>query len=211
MPGMSSQGENALAALCGRPRKWQALMWTAPEVASAIWPAEVRPVAPPNSVVSLVRSPLAARSPRALRHGCAAPARHRVLPPSRCWRGWRAVFPPLLKLVQQVRQRLHRVGPLFRSTAPIGGPAISDNDRWFRRRIRGSCLAPRPVGRGSLGGGHGPIAAGWWSWHPGLISRDASRVQWGYASSARRADRSQSAGERWPNLSLLSKQPGVPS
>jgi hypothetical protein len=87
-------------------------------------------------------------------------------------------IPPLLKLVEHVRERLHRVSPLFRSTAPIGGPAISDNHRRLRRRIRGSRLAPRPVGRGSLGGGRGLIAAGWWSWHPGLVSRDASRVQW---------------------------------
>ena len=31
--------------------------------------------------------------------------------------------PPLLKLVQQVRQRLHRVSPLLWSAAPIGRPA----------------------------------------------------------------------------------------
>ena len=45
--------------------------------------------------------------------------------------------PPLLKLVQQVRQRLHRVSPLLRSTAPIGRPAISDN----HRRLRGTSAA----------------------------------------------------------------------
>jgi hypothetical protein len=88
------------------------------------------------------------------------------------------VVPPLLKLTQHVRQRLHRVSPPFRSTAAIGRPTISDNHRRLRRRSRGSNLAPRPVGRGSLGGGRGVIAAGWWSWHQGLISRDASRVQW---------------------------------
>jgi hypothetical protein len=88
------------------------------------------------------------------------------------------VVPPLLKLVQHVRQRLHRVSPPFRSTAPIGRPTVSDNHRRLRRRSRSSNLAARPVGRGSLGGGRGAIAAGWWSWHPGLISRDASRVQW---------------------------------
>ncbi len=88
------------------------------------------------------------------------------------------VVPPLLKLVQHVRQRLHSVTPPFRSAAPIGRSTISDNHRQFRRRSRGSNLAPRPVRRGSLGGGRGAIAAGWWSWHPGLISRDASRVQW---------------------------------
>jgi len=88
------------------------------------------------------------------------------------------VVPPLLKLVQHVRQRLHSISPPFRSTAPIGRPTVPDNHRRLRRRSRGSNLAPRPVGRGSLGGGRGTIAAGWWSWHPGLISRDASRVQW---------------------------------
>ena len=105
------------------------------------------------------------------------------------------VVPPLLKLIQHVRQRLHRVSPPFRSTAPIGRPTVSDNHRRLRRRSRGSSLAPRPVGRGSLGGGRGAIAAGWWSWHPGLISRDASRVQW-----TRRVGRGLSAGQRWPNL-----------
>jgi hypothetical protein len=78
------------------------------------------------------------------------------------------VVPPLLKLVQQVRQRLHRVSPLQRSAAPIGRPAISDNHWRLRRHLRGICLAPRPVGRGPLGGGRGAIAAGWWSWYPGL-------------------------------------------
>ena len=88
------------------------------------------------------------------------------------------VVPPLLKLVQHVRQHLHSVSPPFQSTAPIGRPTVSDNHRRLRRRRRGSKPAPRPVGRGSLGGRRGAIAAGWWSWHPGLISRDASRVQW---------------------------------
>ena len=88
------------------------------------------------------------------------------------------VVPPLLKPVQHVRQRLHRVSPPFRPAAPIGGPTGSDNHRRLRRRSRCSGLAPRPVGGGSLGLGRGAIAAGWWSWHPGSISRDASRVQW---------------------------------
>ena len=26
--------------------------------------------------------------------------------------------------------------------------------------------------------GSGTIAAGWWAWHSGLLSREASRVQW---------------------------------
>ena len=88
------------------------------------------------------------------------------------------VVPPLLKPVQQVRQRLHCVSPLLRSTAPIGRPAISDNRRRLRRHIRSGSLTPRPISRGSFGGGRGAISAWWWSWHPSLISRDASRVQW---------------------------------
>jgi hypothetical protein len=41
----------------------------------------------------------------------------------------------------------------------------------LRPRLAGydSSLAPRPIGRGSLGGGRGAIAAGWWSWHPNSI------------------------------------------
>src|SRR6202789_3984779 len=37
--------------------------------------------------------------------------------------GWQFV-PPLLKLVQQAGQGLHRVSPLLRSTAPVGGPTV---------------------------------------------------------------------------------------
>jgi hypothetical protein len=65
----------------------------------------------------------------------------------------------------------------LRSTAPIGRPTVSDNHRRLRRSSRGSSLAPRPICCGSLGGGRGAIAAGWWSWHRSWISRDASRVQ----------------------------------
>ena len=93
------------------------------------------------------------------RHSRAVPARH-------------------LKSLQQIRQRLHSVSPLLRSTAPIGRTAVSNNRRQLRRRIRGGSLAPRPIGGGSLGGGRGAIATGWWSWHRRLISRDASRVRW---------------------------------
>jgi hypothetical protein len=88
------------------------------------------------------------------------------------------VVPPLLKLVQQVNQGLHRISPLSRSTASICGPTVPDDRRRLRRRSRDGSLAPRPIGRGSLGGGRGAIATGWWPWHPRLISRDASRVQW---------------------------------
>jgi hypothetical protein len=43
-----------------------------------------------------------------------------------------------------------------------------------------------------------PCAAGWGSWHPCSISRDASRVQWrDWVPSAWCADRSLSAGQRW--------------
>jgi hypothetical protein len=69
------------------------LMWTAPEGASAIYSAGARSVAAPTSEVSPVRSRLAARPPGTLRHNRATPARHRVLPPSRCLRGRRAGCP----------------------------------------------------------------------------------------------------------------------
>ncbi len=183
------------------------------------------PVAPRASAVSPVRNPLAGRPPGVLRHNRAAPARHPVLPPSRCLRGWRAGVPPLLKPVQQVRQRLHRVSPLLRSTAPIGRPAVSDNRRRLRRRSRDSSLAPRPIGCGSLGGGRGAIAAGWWSWHRSLIFRDASRVQWAgsappccpclplrchRAPPVRRADRSPPGMAEMAEPLLSSKHLGVP-
>jgi hypothetical protein len=71
------------------------------------------------------------------------------------------------------------VRPLLRPAAPIGGPAVPDNHRRLRRHIgSSSSFAPRPVSRGPLGRGSGAVAAGLWSWHLGLISRDASRVQW---------------------------------
>ena len=70
------------------------IVWpSAPEVASAICSARTRPVAPRVSGVSPVRIPLAARPPGVLRHNRAVPARHRVLPPPRCLRGWRAGCP----------------------------------------------------------------------------------------------------------------------
>jgi hypothetical protein len=84
----------------------------------------------------------------------------------------------------------------LRSTSPIGGPAVSDNHRRFRRHIRGSRLASRPVGRGSLGGGRGAIAARWWSWHLGLISRDASRVQWIGGAAVPRSCKREAIKER---------------
>jgi hypothetical protein len=139
---------------------------------------EARLVAPLMSAISPVRSLLAAGPPGDLQHDRAALARRRALPLSGCLPGWRAGCPSTPELTQHVRQRLHRVSPPFRSTAPIGRPTISDNHRRVRRRSRGSNLVPRPVGCGSLGLGRGAIAAGWWPWHPSLISRDASRVQW---------------------------------
>jgi hypothetical protein len=161
-------------------------MWAAPDVASAICSARARRMAPPIGAVSRVRSPLAARTPglfdmtAQLQHGIERFRRRAVR------EAGGQLVPPPLKLVQQVRQRLHRVSPLLRSTASIGGPAVSDNRRRLGRRGFNSNLAPRPVGRGSLGGGRGAIAAGWWSWHPGLISRDASRVQWRSTADRRR-------------------------
>jgi len=77
----------------------------------------------------------------------------------------RQFVPPRLKSVQPAGQRLRRVRPLLRSTASTAGSIVSDNNWWLHRHIRGSCLAPRPVGRGPPGRGRGAIAAGWWSWH----------------------------------------------
>src|ERR1700676_3981875 len=68
-------------------------MWTAPEVASPVCSVGARVLAPPKRAISLVRSLLATRSPGALRHYRAVPARHRALLPSRCLRGWRAGCP----------------------------------------------------------------------------------------------------------------------
>ena len=195
--------------LCGRPPRWQALRTlpkrlipsrpggtkqneprdfkmavsccpVALEAGSIPMSAEEACLAaPPMSAVSPVRSLLATGPPEDLQHDCAAPARHRALPPSRCLPGWRAGCPATPETGPAgCPPSLHRVSPPFRSTAPIGRATVSDNHRRLHRRSRGSNLAPRPAGRGSLGGGRGAIAAGWWSWHPGLISRDASRVQW---------------------------------
>jgi hypothetical protein len=77
------------ASIASRSCRASSLMWTAPEVASAICSARTRPVAPLVSAVSPVRIPLVARPPGVLRHNRAAPARHRVLPPSHCLRGWK--------------------------------------------------------------------------------------------------------------------------
>ena len=83
-------GTNSNRVGLGDPRS---LMWTAPEVASPIRAVRARPVAPPISVVSPVRSLLAARPPGVLRHNRAASAQHRALPLSRCLRGRRAGCP----------------------------------------------------------------------------------------------------------------------
>jgi hypothetical protein len=127
-----------------------------------------------------------------------------------CEAGGQAVPPPL-KTVQQVCQRLNCVRPLLRSTAPIGRAAVSDNHRRLCRRSCDDSLAPRPIGCRPLGWGRGAIAAGWWSWHLSLISRDASRVQWidmhhhlGVLTAVCRLGR----GSR-PRV--VSKQLGVPS
>ena len=93
------------------------LMWTAPEVASRIWSARARPLAPPMSAISPVRSLLAPGRPEDLQHDRAAPARRQALPLSGCFQAGGQVAPPLLKLTQHVRQRLHRVSPPFWSTA----------------------------------------------------------------------------------------------
>ena len=144
---------------------------------SGIWRVAESGNAALMSAVSPVRSLLATRPPEDLRHDRAAPARHRALPPSRCSRGWMAVCPatpqigPAGRPGSAPRQPIVAVDYANRRPDSIGKP------RRLCRHICGSCLAPRLVGRRSLGRGRSAIAAGWWSWHPSLVSRDASRVQ----------------------------------
>ena len=95
-------------------------------------------------------------------------------------RGWRAGCPatpetgPAGPPASAPRQPIVAVDCADRQAGGIGQPPAASSASCD------SCLAPRPIGRGSLGRGRGAIAAGWWSWHPSLISRDASRVQWGW-------------------------------
>src|ERR1039457_6473490 len=96
-------------------------MWTAPEGASAIYSAGARSVAAPTSEVSPVRSPLAARPPGALRHNRATPARHRVLPPSRCLRGRRAGCPATCRATIKVRIPDNQDEKVVAGLAPQGG------------------------------------------------------------------------------------------
>ena len=158
-------------------------MWAAPDVASAICSARARRMAPPIGAVSRVRSPLAARTPglfdmtAQLQHGIERFGRRNVCEASG------QIVPPLLKPVQQVRQRLNRVSPLLRSTAPIGRPAVSDNDRWLCRRSRDGSFSSRPIGCGSFGGGRGAIAAGRWSWHS-RASYSVTRHEWNGGDNA---------------------------
>jgi hypothetical protein len=66
--------------------------------------------------------------------------------PLRCFPDWGQVVPPLVKPVQQVRQRLHGVSPLFWSTAPSDRVTVLDKRRRLGRRSDGDSLAPRPIG-----------------------------------------------------------------
>ena len=149
--------------VCAPPRGLpfrSSLMWTAPDVASAICSARARPLAPPMGAVSRVRSPLAARPPGVLRHDRATPARHRALRPSHCLRGERAGCPATPeKPVQQIRQR-----------PPTGAVDCAD-------RLQAGGLG-QPPAASSAQPRQSPCAAGWWPWHTSLISRDVSRVQW---------------------------------
>ena len=153
-------------------------MWTAPEVASAIRSARARPLAPPMSAISPVRSLLAPGRPEDLQHDRAAPARRQALPLSGCFQAGGQVAPPLLKLIQHVRQRLHRVSPPFWSTAAATPAERSAAYRRGGRFDRQADDIGQPPASSAQPRRCGAIAAGWWSWHPGLISRDASRVQW---------------------------------
>src|ERR1700722_20604133 len=128
------------------------------------------------SAISPVRSLLALGRPEDLQHDRAAPARRQALPLSGCFQAGGQVAPPLLKLTQHVRQRLHRVSPPFWSTA-AATPA--ERSAAYRRGGRFDRQADDRTTTGFAGAAAavGAIPAGSWSWHPGLISRDASRVQ----------------------------------
>ena len=88
--GTRHTGSARVAAGGIMERTASSLMWTAPEVASRIWSARARPLAPPMSAVSPVRSLLAAGPPGDLQHDRAAPVRRRALPLSGCLPSWRA-------------------------------------------------------------------------------------------------------------------------
>jgi hypothetical protein len=132
----------------------------------AICPPRFIKIGAPMSAASPVRSLLATRPPEDLRHDRAAPARHRALPPSRCSRGWRAVCPATPETGSS------RSASVRTASAHCSGRLRRSPGRGYRTAtggfagIRGSCLASRSVARGPLAGGRGPIAAGWWSWHP---------------------------------------------
>jgi hypothetical protein len=134
--------------------------------------------APPMSAVSPVRSLLVTRSPEDLRRDRAAPARHRALAPPGCSRGWMAVCPatpqigPAGRPASAPRQPIVAVDCADRRPDAIGSP-LAASPAHLRQL---PCTAPcrpqiaRPGSQRDRRGGR--------SWHPGLISRDASRVQW---------------------------------
>ena len=158
----------------------QSLMWTAPKPQALFCSAAV---APRLSEVSPVRSLLAGRPPGGLQHDCAAPAQHRALLPSHCFRGLRAGCPAISESGPVVRERLNSVSPPLQLSAPIGRPAVSDNDRWLCRRSRDGSFSSRPIGCGSFGGGRGAIAAGRWSWHS-RASYSVTRHEWNGGDNA---------------------------
>jgi hypothetical protein len=154
------------------------LMWTAPEMASAICSTEVRPVAPLMSALSRVRSLLVVRPPEDLQHDRAVPARHRALPPSRCSRGWKAVCPATPETCRACprasapRQPTVPVDCADRQAGDTGQPPAASPA--YPRQL--SCAAPcrpRIARRGSRPDRRGVVVLA-----SGVVSRDASRVQW---------------------------------
>ena len=135
----------------------ESLMWTGPEAARAIF--RQAPSVSSETLRQLDRLELFDITTQ-VQHGIKR-FRGRTVREARG-----QVIPPFLKLIHVIRQRLHRVGPLLRSTSSIGRAAVSNNHWRFRRyRFGGNSLAPHPVGCGSLSRSRGAIAAGWWSWH----------------------------------------------
>jgi hypothetical protein len=190
---MDAMFAQRLRVLCGRPRRRQAL-FALPEPVPSV---------PPEAHWQFDRLELFGITAQ-LQHGIERFRRRTV-----CEAGGQ-ILASLLKSAQQARQRLNCIRPLLWSTAPIGRAAVSDKHRRTSVQPRRSpCAAPDRlpiVRRGSR-----RDRRGWWSWHPILISRDASRVLWisihhqlGVPTAVCRPG----GGDR---PLVLSKQLGVPS
>ena len=159
--------------LCGRPRKVQDL---SPLASVASWLCEVSPV----------RSLLAGRWPGVRRCNRAAPARHRALLPSRCFQGWPAGCPatsengPAGPRAFVWRQPTVALACADRQAGGFGQrpAALSAQPR------ESPCAVPyrlRLARQGSRHDRRGVLVQAF----EGLLSRDASRVQWSGNASLR--------------------------